>query len=103
MIEPSYSFVPRYLSVISAATGHIPFCYDLVRLLRPSLLVELGTWNVDSFFAFCQSVADFSLNKHAVLTGQTIGKETIRPDNRLRRSLTVFKPIALPPMPSLPI
>ena len=62
MIEPSYSFVPRYLSGESAWTGHIPFAYDLVRVLRPSLLVELGTWNGDSFFAFCQSIADFSLN-----------------------------------------
>jgi hypothetical protein len=62
MIEPSYSFVPRYLSGESAWIGHIPFAYDLVRVLRPSLLVELGTWSGDSFFAFCQSVADFSLN-----------------------------------------
>ena len=62
MIEPSYSFEPRYLTGKSAWTGHIPFAYDLVRVLRPSLLVELGTWNGDSFFAFCQSVADFSLS-----------------------------------------
>ena len=61
MIEPSYSFTPRYLSGESAWTGHIPFAYDLVRFLRPSLLVELGTWNGDSFFAFCQSVADHGL------------------------------------------
>ena len=71
MIEPSYSFVPRYLSGESAWTGHIPFAYDLVRVLRPSLLVELGTWNGDSFFAFCQSVADLSLN-YTVLCGRPL-------------------------------
>ncbi len=62
MMEPSYSFVPRFLSGESSWIGHIPFAYDLVRFLRPSLLVELGTWNGDSFFAFCQSVADHALS-----------------------------------------
>ena len=33
-----------------------------MRFLRPSLLVELGTWNGDSFFTFCQSVADHGLH-----------------------------------------
>ena len=61
-MEPSYSFVPRYLSGESAWTGHMPFAYDLVRFLRPSLLVELGTWSGDSFFTFCQSVADRALS-----------------------------------------
>ena len=60
-MEPSYSFAPRYLSGESAWTGHLPLAYDLVRFLRPSLLVELGTWNGDSFFTFCQSVADHAL------------------------------------------
>ena len=62
MIEPCYSFEPHYLSGESAWTGHMPFAYDLVRLARPSLFVELGTWSGDSFFAFCQSVAEHALN-----------------------------------------
>ena len=40
----------------------MPFAYDMVRFLRPTLLVELGSWSGDSFFTFCQSVADNSLN-----------------------------------------
>ena len=61
-MEPSYAFVPRFLSGESGWTGHLPFAYDLVKFLRPSLFVELGTWNGDSFFTFCQSVADHDLS-----------------------------------------
>ena len=57
-MEPSYSFVPHYLCGESAWTGHIPFAYDLIRVLRPGSLVQLGIGCGDSFFAFCQSVAD---------------------------------------------
>ena len=75
MMEPSYSFVPRYLSGDSAWTGHIPFAYDLVRFLRPSLLVELGPLNGDSFFAFCQSVADNALSTRCYTVGHWKGDD----------------------------
>ncbi len=39
-------------------SGHIPFACDLIATLRPSLLVELGTHTGESFFAFCQSIAE---------------------------------------------
>lgn len=36
--------------------SHIPFAFWLVDILRPCLLVELGTYNGASFCAFCQQI-----------------------------------------------
>lgn len=47
---------PERLSDFSVWRGHIPFAMLLVDLLRPRLLVELGTHWGDSYCAFCQAV-----------------------------------------------
>jgi len=39
-------------------TGHRNFAYDLVRNLKPKIIVELGTWKGTSFFSFCQGIKD---------------------------------------------
>ena len=38
--------------------GHQTFAIEFVKLFRPSLLVELGTHLGDSYFSFCQGVAE---------------------------------------------
>jgi hypothetical protein len=54
---PSRHFQPRVYGV-GAWTPHLHFGYDLVAVLKPSLLVELGVDRGESYFAFCQSALE---------------------------------------------
>lgn len=50
-------FVNKF-TVFSTWVDHMPFAYDLVHELRPSIIVELGTQAGMSYFTFCQAVAE---------------------------------------------
>ena len=54
---PSRHFEPRIYGV-GAWTPHLHFGYDLVAVLRPAVLVELGVDRGESYFAFCQSALE---------------------------------------------
>jgi hypothetical protein len=54
---PSRHFEPRLYGV-GAWTSHLHFAYDLLAVLRPALLVELGVDRGESYFAFCQATAE---------------------------------------------
>jgi Methyltransferase domain len=54
---PSRHFEPRIYGV-GAWTNHIHFAYDLVALMKPAMLVELGVDRGESYFAFCQAAAE---------------------------------------------
>jgi len=58
---PSNNFRPRIYGV-GAWTEHIFFGYDLAAQERPGIFVELGTDRGESYFAFCQSVAENQKN-----------------------------------------
>jgi hypothetical protein len=50
--------------------GHKYFAYDLIRNVKPKLIVELGTHKGTSFYSFCQAVKDarYDANLYAVDT-----------------------------------
>lgn len=53
---------PRWLTDVDAWHAHIPLAFFLVHLLRPRVLVELGTHRGDSYCAFCQEVDALGLD-----------------------------------------
>lgn len=56
----------RRVDVRSAWNEHIPFAYELVRIMKPEVLVELGVHTGVSFFAFCQAVQELRLKTECV-------------------------------------
>lgn len=70
---PSQDFNPLIYGV-GAWTPHIHFAYDVVALLKPAVLVELGVDRGESYFAFCQSALE---NKTAT---RCFGVDTWRGD-----------------------
>jgi len=51
----SHLLIPEHLSGVDDWHGHIPIAFMLIEILRPSLVVELGVYAGDSYFAWCQS------------------------------------------------
>jgi hypothetical protein len=64
---PSAAFNPKRLNLgkNSCWSGHLPFARDLMAALRPSTFVELGTWLGDSYFGFCQAIAENAVDCQA--------------------------------------
>jgi hypothetical protein len=48
--------MPRRLTDVTSWHEHIPFAFTIVQMLKPKVIVELGTHKGDSYCAFCQSV-----------------------------------------------
>jgi GT2 family glycosyltransferase len=59
--HPVCLLMPRRLTPRMAWHEHIPFGMLLVDLVRPAVLVELGTHYGDSYCAFCQAVRELGL------------------------------------------
>ncbi|MGO8880155.1 MAG: glycosyltransferase [Desulfomonilaceae bacterium] len=53
---------PRRVHFSNGWVGHIPFSSWLVNILKPEVIVELGTYCGDSYLAFCQAVQENNLD-----------------------------------------
>jgi O-antigen biosynthesis protein len=87
--HPVCTSAPLRLDPTSAWIEHVPFGMLLVDLLRPKVLVELGTQMGVSYCAFCQSVKQLELDTHcyAIDTWKgdehaTLYSENVLPDLR---------------------
>jgi len=63
LLDYSIAFsTPRRLTDVESWHLHIPFAFVLMDMLRPQILVELGTHKGDSYCAFCQAVEELVLD-----------------------------------------
>lgn len=72
---PSSFDRPVYLSGKSAWIEHIPFAFALIEMLKPRVLVELGTHYGDSYCAFCQAIKQQRIDTRAFAVDTWQGDE----------------------------
>lgn len=56
------SFFPKVLNFPNPWVGHLPFAAWVMLEKAPAVFVELGTHSGNSYFSFCQAVAEFGLD-----------------------------------------
>jgi len=56
--RPKFEYEEKFFDLDWPWAGHKNFAYDLVRNIKPKIVVELGTHYGTSFFSFCQAVKD---------------------------------------------
>lgn len=66
--SPTFEFSKELPLYTSAWKGHILFGYDLIKNIKPKVVVELGTHKGHSLFAFSQAIKDNKLKTeiHAI-------------------------------------
>lgn len=74
---PLPTFVPRRFQHrnVSSWSGHLAFASDLIRLLEPAIIVELGTHWGEAYFTFCQTVQDDGLGSLCYAVDHWMGDE----------------------------
>ncbi len=99
------NIMPEYMCK-STWYGHAPFAFLLMELIKPKLLVELGTQYGFSYFTFCQAVAKLNLekkgtkcfaidswqgDKHATYSDSKIYENVIRYNEKYKHFSSILK------------
>ncbi len=66
-------FTPKSMQFPNNWLGHSPFAAWLVGTIAPSIFVELGTHSGNSYFSFCQAVAEQGLATHCFAVDTWMG------------------------------
>jgi predicted O-methyltransferase YrrM len=74
-LPPSLLGFVNKRAVFSTWTDHLPFAYDLIAALRPTLVVELGSQAGASYFTFCQAVREHGVAARCVAVDTWAGDE----------------------------
>ena len=74
---PLPTFVPRRYRPgnLGNWSAHLAFAHDLIGALQPHMIVELGTHWGESYFGFCQSVAEHGLSCLCYAVDHWLGEE----------------------------
>ena len=62
IVRPIAFETPDRLTDVTSWHGHVPFAFWMIEVLRPRVLVELGTHKGDSYCAFAQAVDHLQLS-----------------------------------------
>ncbi len=62
IFNPKFEYVEKFEDLGWPWYGHRHFAYELIRNLKPNIVVEIGTHRGTSFFSFCQAVKDGGIN-----------------------------------------
>ncbi len=72
---PHILLSPARIAEPTAWVEHIPFAFFITTILKPKILVELGVHTGNSYFSFCQTVKNLSLNTSVYGVDTWIGDE----------------------------
>jgi|GEM_PF-1475862 len=70
---PEAAEAPLWLTHNSAWVDHIPMACVLMRMLKPRVFVELGTFRGDSYMAFCQTAVRLSPHPRCFAVDNWVG------------------------------
>jgi GT2 family glycosyltransferase len=73
LLHPSVFDLPKRQTDVESWQRHIPVALLLVHVLRPRVLVELGTHKGDSYSAFCQEVETLGLDTRCYAVDTWLG------------------------------
>jgi hypothetical protein len=73
--KPNFEYQKKFDDYYYPWAGHIYFCYDFIKNMKPGRIVELGTFKGTSFYSMLQAVKDDRLNSEVFAIDSWEGDE----------------------------